>query len=253
MDPCHTARRRLRCLAQAVHSRQVARVGREAITDPTWRPSSQCHVPAEAIVKAVVEGGEGLTPAHCEFFSAQGFLVLPALVPPTLCEGIKREMDGHMALRADPSGPRPPLFVSYRHIGGLTSFPPTIKCVQLLMGGRRFSMHHVHGSRMDAGAAQSPWHQDYERYPQTDREHTMVHAFNYIDGLAGVAWLDIPLASARSAVPIHPVVTCCSLLWLSRRSRRPAAAPSLTPCTPQSERFQQIVRDCTTARARGPG
>jgi hypothetical protein len=27
--------------------------------------------------------------------------------------------------------------------------------------------------------------QDYERYPQIDRKHTMVHAFNYIDGLTG--------------------------------------------------------------------
>jgi hypothetical protein len=48
-----------------------------------------------------------------------------------------------------------------------------------------FSFHHQHGARMDAGAGPRGWHQDYEQYPQTDRDLLMVHCFYYPNGLDG--------------------------------------------------------------------
>ena len=156
-----------------------------------------------------------------EFFAEHGYLCLPAWIPPEMCTHIKRDMDAHMELRdlaggmrtdlKPQPGPQPPLLVSYPtdSIGGLTTYPPTMECIQSLMDGHKFALHHMHGSRMDAGAPASGWHQDYEQYPQTDRELRMVrlhsnitfsllqllpltqtltlqiHAFNYIDGLSG--------------------------------------------------------------------
>ncbi len=121
-----------------------------------------------------------------EFFAEHGYLCLPAWIPPEMCANIKRDMDTHMELRDQAGGmrtdltpqpgPQPPLLVSYPtdSIGGLSTFPPTMECIQALMDGHKFALHHMHGSRMDAGAPASGWHQDYEQYPQTDRELRMV-------------------------------------------------------------------------------
>ena len=177
--------RRLARAAAHLAPSGAGEVSREQSADPAWRPSTGYHVPAEAIVRQAE-----LTPRHCEFFADQGFLVFPAWLPEQMCANIKRDMDAHMQLRDSAGmspeldrpmdGPQPPLLVSYPTdgLGGLTTYPPTMECLRTLMDGNHFAMHHVHGSRMDAGTAASNWHQDYEQYPQTDRELRMIHAFN---------------------------------------------------------------------------
>ena len=204
--------RRLARAAAHLAPSGAGEVSREQSADPAWRPSTGYHVPAEAIVRQAE-----LTPRHCEFFAEQGFLVFPAWLPEQMCANLKRDMDAHMQLRDSAGmspeldhpmeGPQPPLLVSYPTdgLGGLTTYPPTMECLRTLMDGNNFAMHHVHGSRMDAGTAASNWHQvsipkpdrylpteltprttctpdafaqDYEQYPQTDRELRMIHAFN---------------------------------------------------------------------------
>lgn len=205
-----SARQRLAGVAQhmrPVACQPVARVSREESAEDGWVPSTQCVVPKTAIVTTPFNNCF-LCPSLCqspaqecrwreqvrstvlveeqlEFFAEHGFLCLPAWLPPEMCANVKRDMDAHMALReqagmrsdlAPQPGPQPPLLVSYAtdSIGGLTTYPPTMECIRSLMGGHKFALHHIHGSRMDAGAPASGWHQDYEQYPQTDRELRMV-------------------------------------------------------------------------------
>lgn len=156
-------------LQAAASAAPSARISRELSAEDGWQPSTQQPVPKVAVVRHAAS----LAPDQCEFFAEHGFLCLPSWIPPDVCANVRRDMDAHMLLRdaagmsADPTPldipepQQPPLFVSYPtdSIGGLTTYPPTMECIRTLMDGHTFALHHIHGSRMDAGAPQSPWHQ----------------------------------------------------------------------------------------------
>ena len=139
----------------------------------------------------------GLTAADLEFFSEQGYLVLPGIMSPAHCEQVKRDIDLLMLQpeRDDPDGPsRQAVHIAEKEtLGALTVFEPVVSRVAALMdaassengGERAFSFHHQHASRMDAGTGASDWHHDYEAHPQVDRELLMVHCFYYPNGLNG--------------------------------------------------------------------
>ena len=120
-------------------------------------------------------------PADVEFFHREGYLMLPGFIESDYNARLMSEVDEMMThRRADDHR----ILVSYREMGLLTSHPPLMERLDALMGPR-FSMHHIHSARHDAGDGGVHWHQDYEQYPQTNRSHTMVHAFYYLSGLNG--------------------------------------------------------------------
>jgi len=123
----------------------------------------------------------GLTPEDEEFFHSEGYLVLEGIIEPEYNERLIREVDELVAHRQDKDNR---LLVSYFEMGMLTSYPPIIDRLEVLLGPR-FAMHHIHSARHDAGNGGVHWHQDYEQYPQTNRAHIMVHVFYYMNGLNG--------------------------------------------------------------------
>ena len=63
-------------------------------------------------------------------------------------------------------------------LGGLTSHPAAVKLVAAIaFGNNDFGVHHIHAHVHYEGDAGVAWHQDYEQYPQTDRERMMCHCF----------------------------------------------------------------------------
>ncbi len=51
--------------------------------------------------------------------------------------------------------------------------------------GSDFAFHHLHSDRHTSDTKSKNWHHDYEQYPQTNRSHTMIHLFHYLNGLEG--------------------------------------------------------------------
>lgn len=76
---------------------------------------------------------------------------------------------------SSPSPPPAAVGILSTYSSSLSSRPPTVASVRSLMDGCSFSPRQMHGSRVDTGA------------PQVDRQHTMLHAFHYINELCGEA------------------------------------------------------------------
>ena len=125
---------------------------------------------------------ENLSPEQIEFFTREGYILLPGLIEREYRSRLVSEVDAMMGHREDGDNR---LIVSYREMGLLTSHPPAMAMLEQLMDGPRFSMHHIHATRHAAGDGGVGWHQDYEQYPQTNRSHLMVHVFYYLSGLTG--------------------------------------------------------------------
>jgi hypothetical protein len=123
-----------------------------------------------------------LTTDQIELFREEGFTILSGIVEPVYRKSLIAELD-EMIRERSPGDDR--FVVSYHEMGMLTSYPPVVSIVEQLMGGTRFSMHHIHATRHEAGDKGIGWHQDYEQYPQTNRSHLMVHVFYYLSGLTG--------------------------------------------------------------------
>ena len=113
--------------------------------------------------------------------TARGYLALPGLIDADYNARLVAELDELVAHREEKDHR---LIVSYKQMGLLTSHPPIIERLKILMGPR-FAMHHIHSARHEAGNKGVNWHQDYEQYPQTNRSHIMVHVFYYLNGLSG--------------------------------------------------------------------
>lgn len=132
-------------------------------------------------------------------FKEDGWLALPGVLGDALAASVRADIDEVMLTydTTDGSVPlAPPGERSYRAVaiaeratlGALPVFAPVVQRVAELMaarsGGRpTFSFHHQHASRFEAGAAASAWHNDYEQYPQLDRDLLMCHCFYYPNGL----------------------------------------------------------------------
>lgn len=116
-----------------------------------------------------------------KFFHREGYLVLPSFLEMDYDGRLIREVD---ELVIDRMNHDHRLIVSYSEMGLLTSHPPMMDKLEKLLGPK-FTMHHVHSDRHNAGMEGSDWHQDYEQHPQTNRSHIMVHVFYYLNGLNG--------------------------------------------------------------------
>ena len=182
--------------------------------------------------------------AHCltqdqvELFHEEGYTILPGIIEPDYCERLVAELDDMMQTRAQGDDG---FVVSYREMGLLTSHPPVIAIVGQLMGGARFSMHHIHSMRHEPGDRGVGWHQDYEQYPQTNRSHLMVHVFYYLSGLTGeigdlllvpksqrviaqrdltmLGTIDLPGSLCIDDLPAGSAVIVHSGLWHARRPK----------------------------------
>ena len=123
----------------------------------------------------------GLSPEQVEFFHHEGYLIQEGFLDPDYNSRLIAEVDEFMEHRTKDDIR---LLVSYPEMGLLTSHPPMMEMLEVLMGPR-FAMHHIHSNRHDAGESGVFWHQDYEQVPQTNRSHIMVHVFYYMNGLNG--------------------------------------------------------------------
>ena len=128
-----------------------------------------------------VVANERLSVADAEFFHREGYLVLPGFIEVDYNDRLIAEVDELVEHRKAEDRR---LLVSYREMGLLTSHPPLMDKLDVLMGDR-FSMHHIHSARHDSGDKGVHWHQDYVQFPQTNRSHLMVHVFYYLNGLNG--------------------------------------------------------------------
>ena len=124
---------------------------------------------------------ESLGAEDAEFFHREGYLVLPGFIANDFNERLIVEVDELMRHREAGDNR---LLVSYREMGLLTSHPPLMDKLDVLMGDK-YSMHHIHSTRHDPGNGGVHWHQDYVQFPQTNRSHLMVHVFYYLNGLNG--------------------------------------------------------------------
>lgn len=127
------------------------------------------------------DASPAVSDADQEFFHREGYLVLPDLIDTEYNTRLIAELDELVQHRADKEHR---MVVTYPEMGMLTSYPPIIDRLQVLLGAR-FAMHHIHSARHEAGNCGVHWHQDYEQLPQTNRSHIMVHVFYYLSGLNG--------------------------------------------------------------------
>jgi ectoine hydroxylase-related dioxygenase (phytanoyl-CoA dioxygenase family) len=107
-----------------------------------------------------------------------GYVVLERFLAQDVNDRLKAEIDRHLA--AEPRGFP---FELPEH-GRLVADPALMRMLAELLGDG-FAFHHQHTARHDAGSPGVHWHHDYEQLPQTNRSHTMVHAFFYLNGLDG--------------------------------------------------------------------
>lgn len=137
-----------------------------------------------------MESGNGevimnyLTQQQLDAFKVDGYLVLERYFDPEHNERIKGDVDRMMKNGISPAN-RKQIFLSYPELGLLTSDPGIVGRVSDLMGGTRFTHHHIHARWQAEGEPGQPWHHDYEQMPQSNRSHLMVHVFMYHDGLNG--------------------------------------------------------------------
>ena len=132
-----------------------------------------------------------LSNTEVNFFSHQGYLILPSFLSTEHCARLTRDIDqlleqrtsGYASRNSDANGTA--RIISFPDLGALTSHPPMIAKIRALMSTDGFAFHHQHANRHEEGTVASNWHHDYEQFPQTDREQLMVHCFYYPTGLNG--------------------------------------------------------------------
>lgn len=131
--------------------------------------------------------------AETEQFSRLGYLVLPSLLPADLLSRLLPEVDRWVddGLRArsiaactDPGsyGQPPVLEFELPAHGELLVYPALMDMLTQLAGAE-LVFHHLHSDRQESTRPGKAWHHDYEQRPQSNRDHVMVHALHYLDGL----------------------------------------------------------------------
>jgi len=131
--------------------------------------------------------------AKTEQFTRLGYLVLPSLLPADLLSRLLPEVDRwvddgwrarSIAACTDPDsyGPPPVLEFDLPAHGELLAYPALMDVLTQL-AGPDLVFHHLHSDRQEPARPGKPWHHDYEQRPQSNRDHVMVHALHYLDGL----------------------------------------------------------------------
>ncbi|MFJ8882885.1 phytanoyl-CoA dioxygenase family protein [Streptomyces sp. NPDC102402] len=127
-------------------------------------------------------------------FHENGYLLLPGFLPAPLVERLVPEVDrwvdrGLRQVSIDAcadSGSAPPPLVELEmdSHAELAAYEPLLELLETeSLLGRTFVFHHLHSDRRLPGGSGKAWHHDYEQHPQKDRDHPMVHALHYIEGL----------------------------------------------------------------------
>lgn len=125
-----------------------------------------------------------LSQRQLDTFDTDGYLVFESYFDSQHNQRVKDDIDRMMSNGIRPNDHHE-ILTNYPELGLLTSEPGIIERVQQLMGGTRFTHHHIHARWQAEGERGEPWHHDYEQLPQTNRSHLMVHVFIYLDGLNG--------------------------------------------------------------------
>ena len=94
-------------------------------------------------------------------FVTHGYVLLPAALPASYNDAMKRDID---ALVEDRKNKHAKHVVEYETLGQLCAYPPIVDKVHQLMaayGNQRTDMalHHIHAARHDTGTGSSNWHQ----------------------------------------------------------------------------------------------
>lgn len=110
-------------------------------------------------------------------FQRDGIAVFEGLFSQAECAVLIREIDQFVA-----EGRK--VAVELPAHADLVTHPKLMAIAEAILGSR-FAFHHLHTARHDAGLPTLPWHHDYEQFPQTNRNHTMIHCFMYLSGLNG--------------------------------------------------------------------
>lgn len=125
-------------------------------------------------------------------FAADGYVVLPGLLPPDLVRRLRPEVDRWVdgGLRAasiasclDPELGRPPVLEVELPAHGELLVQPGLTTILRELLGPSFVFHHLHSDRQDPGIAGKSWHHDHETQTGGRPDLMMVHALHYLDGL----------------------------------------------------------------------
>jgi|MDSV01.3.fsa_nt_gb hypothetical protein len=125
-----------------------------------------------------------LSQQQLDTFDMDGYLILESYFDQEHARRIKDDIDRMINNGLKPNDHHE-ILMNYPELGFLTSEQGIIERVSQLMGGTRFTHHHIHARWHAEGEKGEPWHHDYEQLPQTNRSHLMVHVFMYLDGLNG--------------------------------------------------------------------
>ena len=125
-------------------------------------------------------------------FNTNGYIILPSLLTSDLVDKIVSEVDVWVdnglrqksIAKARSTTPPAIMEMDLEEHGKLISHPPMMSILEELMGPV-FAFHHLHSDRHQPGTSPKHWHHDYEQHPQTNRSHTMIHIFYYLNGLSG--------------------------------------------------------------------
>ena len=127
---------------------------------------------------------QNLEEKNIEKFQNEGYIVLESFLDSEHIQKLKSTLDLLEEHRSAQNGKLLKKIIEYRELGLLTSEPKMINIVSQLMQSK-YSLHHIHSVRQDAGHPGRAWHHDYEQIPQCNRSHLMLHVFYYLNGLNG--------------------------------------------------------------------
>lgn len=153
-----------------------------------------------------------LSAAELEQFEEDGYLVLPAFLPPDLVGRVTVEADHWVdaglreasiaaAVSPETHGPPPVMELELPAHGELLAHEPLLEILEQLLGPG-FAFHHLHSDRRPPGSPGKDWHHDYEIDGPAARAYTMAHALNYLGGIdAEVGGLALLPGSHRETGP----------------------------------------------------
>ena len=173
-------------------------------------------------------------------FEQDGYIILPSFLDDEWLGKLKADVDRLEADRKKKE--RSTCFpAAYGSCGDLIVHDEMMDTLQQLFPDK-YTMHHIHAVRQEAGNPGVPWHQDYEQIPQTNRSHLMVHIFYYMNGLNGTVgdllvcpgtqhqvmdrsalkpfgWEDLPGTAVVDDIPPGTAVIVHSALFHARRPK----------------------------------
>lgn len=213
--------------------------------------------------------GQTLTDDQQSAFKKDGYLVFESFFDGGEVATLKAAIDEYGAARKAAVNSQDKSAIQYTFevpaLGELVRHPRVMPIVEDILGPG-FGFHHLHAVKQTAGTSGVHWHHDYEQIPQTNRSHTMIHIFYYLNGLNGeVGDLllvpgshskvidkgalslfgeeDLPGTVVVNDVPPGTMIVVHSALWHARRAK------------PGGESFARYFADASYCQAgiRWPG